>query len=60
VVGAAIGVAHIVYATLGPALPHAANPSGVGGAATLLVLVVPGLAGAYLGAGAARLLRRSR
>jgi hypothetical protein len=60
VIGAAIGLAHIVYTTLGPDLPHPSVPAGVGGAATLLVLVVPGIVGAYLGAGSAWLLRRSR
>jgi hypothetical protein len=53
VIGAAVGVAHLVYATVGPALPYQPSPPGVGGAATLLALVVPGLLGAYLGAGVA-------
>src|SRR3954462_6952908 len=59
VVGAAIGVAHLLYVTVGPALPVASEPSGVGGAASLLVLIVPAMIGAYLGAGAVWLLRRS-
>jgi hypothetical protein len=59
VIGAAVGVAHLVYVTVGPALPYQPSPSGVGGAATLLVLVVPGLLGAYLGAGVAWLWQRS-
>jgi hypothetical protein len=58
--GAAIGVAHLVYAILGPALPGDPGTAGVRGAATLLVLVVPATIGAYLGAGAALLLRRPR
>jgi hypothetical protein len=59
VVGAAIPLAHIVYATLGPALPYNAEPAGVGGAASLLVLIVPAMIAAYLGALAVR-LRRNR
>jgi hypothetical protein len=59
VVGAAIPAAHIVYATLGPALPYEAEPAGVGGAASLLVLIVPAMIAAYLGALAVR-LRRDR
>jgi hypothetical protein len=39
---------------------HPTNPAGVGEAATLFVLIVPALVGAYLGAGAAWLLRRVR
>jgi hypothetical protein len=55
VLGAAIPVAHIVYLTAGPALPYRQEPPGVGGAATLLVLVLPATAAAYLGAGLSRL-----
>jgi len=60
VLGAGIAAANIVYRTLGPAPAHEMRPAGVAGAATLLVLIVPALAAAYLGAGAARLTRRSR
>jgi len=58
VLGGAISLAHIVYVTFGPALPYKAEPTGVGGAATLLVLIVPAMLGAYLGAGLARFLHR--
>ncbi len=55
VLGAAIPLAHIVYLTAGPALPYRQEPAGMGGAATLLVLIVPATIAAYLGAGVARL-----
>jgi hypothetical protein len=60
VVGAAIAVANMVYVTLGPARAHPIEPGGLSGAATLLVLIVPAMLAAYLGAGAAWLLRGSR
>jgi hypothetical protein len=60
VVGAAIAVANMVYLTMGPARAHPIEPAGLAGAATLLVLIVPAMLAAYLGAGAAWLLRRSR
>lgn len=56
VLGAAIAVSHVVYLTVGPALPYRSEPPGVAGAATLLVLIVPAAVAAYLGAGARRLL----
>lgn len=58
-VGSALAVSGLVTALLDPAA-HLPEPGGPAGAATLFVLVVPALAGAYLGAGAARLLRRGR
>lgn len=60
VLGAAIALANMVYVEWGPALAHPIEPSGLGGAATLLVLIVPAMVAAYLGAGAAWLLKRSR
>ena len=60
VLGAAIPLAHIVYVTFGPALPYKAEPSGVGGAATLLVLILPAMIAAYLGAGLTQFLHRRR
>jgi hypothetical protein len=60
VVGAAIAVANMVYVIWGPAPAHPIKPGGLTGAATLLVLIVPGVLAAYLGAGAARVWRRSR
>jgi hypothetical protein len=60
VVGTAIAGAHVVYLVAGPALSYTPRPAGLGGAATMLVLIVPAMAGAYLGAGAALLVRRAR
>ena len=57
VVGAAIGLANVVYVMWGPAPTHPIEPGGLAGAATLLVLIVPATIAAYLGAGAAWLLR---
>jgi hypothetical protein len=59
VLGSAIATSGMAYAAWGPSPAHQANPSGVGGAATLFVLIVPALVSSYLGAGAAWLLRRS-
>jgi hypothetical protein len=59
VLGSAIAVSEMAYAAWGPPPAHPTNPSGVGGAATLFVLIMPALVSAYLGAGAAWLLRRS-
>jgi hypothetical protein len=60
VVGAAIAIANMVYVTWGPVRAHPIEPSGLAGAATLLVLIVPAMLAAYLGAGVAWLWRRSR
>jgi len=60
VLGSAIAVSAMASAAWGPPPSHPTNPSGVGGAATLFVLILPALLGAYLGAGAAWLLRRPR
>ena len=60
VLGAAIPLAHIVYLTFGPALPYRTEPAGMGGAATLLVLIVPAMIAAYLGAGLAWYLHDRR
>lgn len=43
-----------------PESAHVPTPGGLGGAATLFVLVVPALAGAYLGFGAAAVRRLPR
>jgi hypothetical protein len=59
VLGSTIAVSEMAYAAWGPPPTHPTNPSGVGGAATLFVLIVPAMVSAYLGAGAAWLLRRS-
>ena len=60
VVGVAVPVAHVIYLTVGPALPYKAEPAGLTGAVTLSVLVIPAMIAAYLGAGAAWLVRRTR
>jgi hypothetical protein len=59
-VGSALGVAGMVEGALGAGAGHLPKPGGVAGGATLLVLVLPAFAGAYLGAGARRLLRPAR
>lgn len=53
IVGLAVPAAALAAGWAHAATPHPPQPN----AATTLVLVVPGLAGAYLGAGARRLLR---
>jgi hypothetical protein len=58
VLGASIAAANMVYVTWGPALAHPIKPAGLGGAATLLVLIVPALIAAYLGAAVAWMWRR--
>jgi hypothetical protein len=60
VLGSAIAVSGMAYAAWGPPPSHPTNPSGVGGAASLFVLIVPALVSAYLGALAAWLLRKAR
>lgn len=60
VLGAAIALAELTYVTLGPAPAHPMSPAGVTGAATLLVLIVPAMVTAYLGAGARWLVRGAR
>ncbi len=55
VLGAALAVANLVYATWGPAPAHPMRPAA---AATLLVLIAPALVAAYLGAGLGWLVRR--
>lgn len=59
-VGSALGVAGMVEGALGAGAGHLPKPGGVAGGATLLLLVLPAFAGAYLGAGARRLLGPAR
>ncbi len=59
IIGSALAVAGMAEAALGLAAPHVPRPGGVAGAATLFVLIVPSMAGAYLGAGAQWLRRRT-
>jgi hypothetical protein len=58
VLGSALAVSAMISVALSPESAHVPKPGGLGGAATLFVLVVPALAGAYLGVGAASLRRR--
>jgi peptidoglycan/LPS O-acetylase OafA/YrhL len=60
VLGAVVALANLAYVTVGPARQHPIEPRGVGGAATLLVLVVPATLAAYAGAATGRRWRRSR
>jgi hypothetical protein len=59
-VGSCLAVAHAVYTAAGIRLPYPMSPSGWAGAATLLLLIVPGMIAAYAGAGAGTLVRRRR
>jgi hypothetical protein len=59
VLGCSIAVSNMVTAAIEPASPRATHLGGVGGAATLFVLIVPALAGAYIGAGLRVLIRRT-
>jgi hypothetical protein len=58
VTGCSIAVSNMVMAAIQPASPRTTHLGGVGGAATLFVLIVPALAGAYIGAGLRMLIRR--
>jgi hypothetical protein len=53
-------VAYIVYVAWGPARRHPIEPTGLGGAASLLVLIVPAVLAAYGGAWLRRARKRSR
>jgi hypothetical protein len=53
-VGASLAAVHAVSLAVGARPPHALHPAGWPGAASLLVLVVPGLVAACVGAAAAR------
>ena len=60
VLGSALAVAGMIYVAAWPGTTHPPAPGGIGGAATLFVLVVPAFIAAYLGAGVAWLWRRPR
>ncbi len=60
VIGAALAVADTVYLSLGYTVFTDSKPGGYAGAALMLVLTIPAMAAAYLGAGAALLVRRAR
>jgi hypothetical protein len=55
VLGSALAVAGMIYATLGLAPAQHVSPGGVAGAATLLVLLAPAAVAAAAGAGIRRL-----
>jgi hypothetical protein len=58
VIGSALAVAGMIYVAVWPGSTHPPAPGGTAGAATLFVLIVPALIGAYVGAGVAWLWRR--
>jgi hypothetical protein len=60
VIGATLPVTALIQAVLGVDGASGPRPGGIAGAATLFVLLIPALVGAYLGAGAHRFLRRAR
>jgi hypothetical protein len=60
VIGAALAATNAVYMATGHTWSADSEPGGWAGAALMLVLVVPALIAAYLGAGAHWLLRRTR
>lgn len=57
-IGSTLAVAHFFYETLGVSLPYAMSPPGLGGALTLLVLIIPAVLAAYAGALTRRLAGR--
>src|SRR3954464_12507062 len=59
VVGATVAVEHLVALALHLPEPEVTVPAGWGGAASLLILRLPALLAAYLGAGVRRLASRS-
>ena len=60
ILGSTISIANMLYLTLGPARAQPIEPAGLGGAASLLVLLIPSLIAGYVGAGARRLAQRSQ
>jgi hypothetical protein len=56
--GATLAAAHATYLAASFALPYDMSPSGWAGPASLLILIIPAGIAAYLGAGAAVLVRR--
>jgi hypothetical protein len=49
ILGSAVAVLHVTYQLAGIQLPYAAEPAGMGGAISLLVLIVPAMVAAALG-----------
>jgi hypothetical protein len=58
VLGSTLAVSAMISVALNPQSVQVPKPGGLGGAATLFVLVVPALAGTYIGVGSASLWRR--
>jgi hypothetical protein len=56
--GATLAAAHAIYLAAGFPLPYKMSPAGWAGPASLLILIIPAGIAAYLGAGAAVLMRR--
>jgi hypothetical protein len=56
--GATLAAAHAIYLAASLPLPYEMSPSGWTGPASLLILIIPAGIAAYLGAGAAVLVRR--
>ena len=60
VLGGSLAAVHAIYLAAGVALPYAMSPAGWAGPTTLLILIIPAGIAAYLGAGAAALIRRRK
>ena len=60
VIGSSIAFAHAIYLWMGISLPYPMSPRGWAGPLTLLVLVVPAVLAAYIGAVTARYAHRRR
>jgi hypothetical protein len=60
VLGGSLATVHAIYVAANLSLPYQMSPAGWTGAATLLILIIPASIAAYLGAGAARLVRARR
>jgi hypothetical protein len=58
--GATLAATHALYLAANIVLPYEISPPGRTGAVLLLILIFPGGIAAYLGAGAAVLVRRRR
>jgi hypothetical protein len=56
--GASLAATHAIYLAASLPLPYEMSPSGWAGPASLLILIIPAGIAAYLGAGAAVLVRR--
>ena len=58
--GATLAATHAIYLTAGFPLLYKMSPAGWAGPASLLILIIPAGIAAYLGAGAAVLMRRNQ